>query len=236
MKTLKLILGLFVVLLIVGCIQQTPGKTINTNGQASMSVEPDLAVVYVAIETLDESAEVSKDENSRITDAVYAELYKIGIDRENIETENFNIYEEFDWSNNQRESKGFRTSHTLKIKTEQFDDVGEIIDAVIDGGATRINYINFELSDELESEYKKQVLAEASKDAREKAEAIAEGLGATLGDLVSISDSSYYYQPYPLFRAEAGFDEVAVKEAVSTQISPKELEISANVQVVYKIK
>ncbi len=233
---LKLILGLLVILLVVGCIPQPDQRTINTNGQASMSVEPDQAVVYVAIETLEESADESKDENSRITDEIYAALYKIGIERDNIETEYYQIYEEFDWNQGNRISKGFKTAHNLKISTEEFDDVGEIIDAVVDAGATRINNINFELSDEKQKEYKKQVLSEASKDAKEKAEAIAEGLGAELGDVISISDSGYGYRPYPLYAYGGMEDTMALETVVKTEISPKDLEISANVQVVYKIK
>lgn len=236
-NTLKFLLGLLVILLVVACLPISQQRTVNTNGQATIKVDPDLAVVYASVETLEDSAEESKDENSKIVEEVYAELYKIGIDRDDIETEYYNIYEEFDWTDDGRVSKGFKTAHNLKIKTEEFDDVGEIVDAVIEGGATRINYINFELSDTLEKEYKKDALAEASKDAKEKAEAIAEGLDAELGSLVSISDSSYGYAPYPVFRAEAaGADEMGLKEAVNTQISPQELEITASVQVVYKIR
>ncbi|MCK4589822.1 MAG: SIMPL domain-containing protein [Nanoarchaeota archaeon] len=241
MKSWKLILGLLVVLLVVaGCVPDINQRTINTNGQATIEVQPDLAVVYVAVSTLKDSAEDSKNENSKVTDAIYAALYKIRIDRDDIESQNYNIYEEYDWKEGGRESKGFRTSHTLKITTEEFDDVGEIVDAVIDAGGddVRINYINFELSDALEKEYKKEALTEASRDAKEKAEAMASGLGARLGDIVSISDSSYSYRPYPLYAevAEAGMAKEALDEVINTEISPKKLEVRANVQVVYKIR
>jgi len=237
MKSWKLILGLFVILLFVSAC--APQRTVNTSGEAIIEVEPDLASVYFSITTLEESAEESKDGNSKTLDKVYAALYKIGIDRDEIETENFNIYEEYDWKDGERKSKGFRTNHQMKVSTEEFDDVGEIVDAVIDAGNdnVRINFINFELSDDKEKEFKKQALTMASEDAREKAESIASGLGARLGNLVSVSDSGYYYNPYPLYRAETGaMDVMAVKEAVNTEISPKDLEIRANVQVVYQIK
>ncbi|MFC1801577.1 SIMPL domain-containing protein [Nanoarchaeota archaeon] len=235
-KYLKIILGLLVIALIVGCVPSSDQRTVNTNGQANLAVEPDQAVVYVAIETLEDTAQASKDENARITDDVYAGLYSINIPKDDVESQNYNIYEEFDWRGDEgRESLGFRTSHTLKITTEEFDDVGEIIDAVINAGATRINYINFELSDEKQAEYKKQALTQASKDAREKAEAIAEGLGAKLGDIVSVSDGTYNYNPYRYY--ETGVADVAFLEEVkTTQISPQELEVSAYVQVVFQIK
>lgn len=234
-NSLKVIFGLFVILLVAGCVLQQDKKTVNTNGQATLEVQPDQAVVYVSIETLAESAEESKNENNQITEDVYAALYLIGVERDKIETQNFNIYEEYDWTGEGRESLGFKTSHTLKITTEEFDDVGEIVDAAVGAGATRISSIRFELSEERESQYKKEALAAASKDAREKAEAIASGLEAELGELVSITDSSYSYRPYPLYEATAMAGERALEEAV-TQISPQELEVTASVQVTYEIE
>lgn len=239
MNPIKIMIVLVVLLLLVlaGCVvQPTPEdkKTISTSGTATLSVQPDEANVYVAIETLKETAEASKNKNSEITDQVLAALYKINIPRDSIETQYFNIYEDFEWTETGRKSLGFKTVHNLKINTDDFGNVGKIIDAVIGAGATRIDSINFELSDEKQSELKKQVLAQASRDAREKAEAIASGIGAQLGDIRSISDVSYNYVPYPLFRAEMGA--AALEKAVSTEISPQKLEVSANVQVVFEIK
>lgn len=234
---LKFVLSLFIILLVVACVPQQDKKTVNTNGQAILEVQPDQAVVYVSIETLKDTAQVSKDNNNQIVEDIYSALYALGIERESVETSNFNIYEEFDWTEEGRVSKGFKTVHTLKITTEEFDDIGEIVDAAIEVGqdSVRISRINFDLSDEKQKEYKKQALAEASKDAKEKAEAIAEGLGTQLGDLVSISDATYDYRPYPLYDV-AMAEAKTLEETVSTQISPQKLEIRADVQVTYEIK
>ncbi|HLC75067.1 MAG TPA: SIMPL domain-containing protein [Candidatus Nanoarchaeia archaeon] len=232
-----IVFSLIVALLLGGCIVTNGGDkpTISSSGTAQLSVLPDEAQIFVAVETLAKTADESKTENAQKTDAVYAALYKINIPRDSIETQYFNIYEEFDWSNNMQKSKGFKTQHTLKIKTAEFDDVGKIIDAVVGAGATRIDSISFDISNAKRNELKKQVLAEASKDAREKAEAIASGLNAELGDIISVSDLSYDYTPYPYLRAPLAAD-AAVKEiAVDTQISPQKLEVTAQVQVSFEV-
>src|SRR3989344_823624 len=236
---MKKIIGLLMVLVLLGgCVvaPESTERTISSSGTAVLKVNPDEANILVAVETLEKTADLSKRKNADILEKVYAALYKIGVQRDLISTEYFNIYEEFEWHPTLgQQSKGFKTAHTLRIKTTEFDDVGSIVDAVVDAGATRIQSIDFDISDAKKNQLKKQALSEASKDAREKAEAIASGLNAELGDIVSVSDSSYDYAPYPYLR-DALDATVAKAEFASTEISPKQLDVRATVQVVYEIE
>ena len=206
-------------------------KTISSDGVATIKTMPDLASVNVRIETLMPTAEASKNKNSEISERVMEALLKI-VDKKDISTEYYNIYPEYDWSDNKQTLKGYRTQNTLKIKIKDFDNVGKVVDAAVDAGASGIDSINFELSDDKNSELKKEALAKASKDAREKAEAIVGGLNAKLGDIVSVTTSDYNYLPIPIYRADAG---VALEKAV-TEIQPKELEVTANVQVTFELE
>lgn len=208
-------------------------NTVSASGNYQMSVAPDQVEVYVLIETRDKSADDAKDKNAIISDSVLKALSNIGIEQSSIQTENFNIYPEYDWNNGAQTLKGYVTSNNIKVKTKDFSKVGKIIDAAVDSGAL-ISYINFELSPDKNNEYKSLVLAEASKDAKVKAESIANGLGKRLGSLVSVSAQDYNYMPYPLYSRDASMG-VAVKE-VATNIQPKNLELSSTVSVVYNIK
>src|SRR3989339_861637 len=120
-------------------------RTISVTGNSEMTVMPDQVVVYLLIQTNNISADVAKDENARISDAVLTELLKIGIERKEIETENFNIYPEYDWINGEQKFKDYSVSNYVKITTTKFDYAGKIVDAAVDNGAI-VSYINFELS------------------------------------------------------------------------------------------
>lgn len=205
-------------------------QTVEVIGNARMSVMPDEALVYLQIETKDKSAEEAKNKNALITANVISSLTNIGIAQENIQTENYNIYPEYDYEKG-REITGYIASNYIKVITKDFNSVGKIIDSSVNSGAL-INYINFELSTEKSNEYKKLVLAEASKDSKEKAQAIAEGLDKKLGSLISISSSDYNYMPYPLYREGTAQD----AKAVATNIQPKNLEVSASIKAIYKIR
>ena len=214
-------------------LPDTNKETISSQGSAVMTADADEVSVYINIETLADSADASSTENSKISDKVLFALYELGVSRADINTEQFSIHEQFDWTEEGRESLGFRTTNVLKVKTSDFMIIGKIVDVATTNGAL-INYINFELSDETEKELKKQALEEAAGDAKDKAEALVAGVGGKLGKIVSVSESGYAYRPFALY--EKGASEVALAQAVSTDIVPKELEVTANVNVVFELK
>lgn len=203
-------------------------ETITANGIANIKATPDKASTYVRIESLKNTAEAAKNDNDAKSNAVMTALKKLDV---KIETSQYNMYPEYDWTNGQK-LIGYKVMNVLKVSTDYFDDLGVIVDAAVKAGGL-IDNINFELSPARESEFKKKALEEAGKDAKEKAEAIAAGMGVKLGRLVSVSSSDFYYRPYPLYEKGMG---VAVAETVRTIIEPQELEVSANINVVYNIR
>jgi len=210
----------------------TSGQTITSAGTAEMTVAPDKAIVYLLIQTKSSSAENAKNDNAQITENVMNALKAIGIKTGDIETENYNIYPDYDYPDYQK-IKGYTVSNNIKISSANFTEVGKIVDASVDAGAL-VSYINFDLSLAKQNEYKKIVLANATQDAKAKAEAIASGLGKSLGSLVSVSTSDYNYYPYPLYAmAEGGGADV---KQVATNIQPRNLDITAGVSVVYRIR
>jgi len=212
-------------------------NTISVTGNSEMKFQPDNVAVYINIETRDESAKAAEDRNSEISEDVVSGLIALGIDREDIQTQGYNIYPEYDWSSNRQELIGYVASNQLKLTSEEFSVLGNVVDVVIDNGGL-ISYINFELSNEKLNEYKAVVLEEASKDATVKAEAVANGLGKSLGKLVSVSTSNYDYRPYPLYYAEdaAVASSEDVKAEFAGGVTPSDLDVSASVSVVYELK
>jgi len=202
-------------------------QTVEVIGNSQITVPPDEVSVYLSIETSGKTAEEAKNKNSEITNNVISSLKQLGI--ESIETENFNIYQDYDYQSGK--TKGYKASNYIKVKTNNFDLIGKVIDSSVDKGAL-ISSINFELSSEKSNEVKADALAKASQDAKMKAGAIAQGLDKKLGSLVSVSTSDYNYIPYPLFREGSAED----AKAATINIQPKNLDIQASVKAIYKIR
>lgn len=208
-------------------------ETLTTNGEYSMKVMPDLVVVYFNVDTLDENLELAQDENAKISNQLIETLVSKGIERNKIQTQSFNSFQDYDWTRDGRQERGFRVVHTIKVElSADYENLGSIVDAGISSGAL-VSYINYELSSETQNSAKAEAIKLATQDARNKAEAMAEGLGGRLGRIVSVSDSSFQYHPWRAYDMAVSSESV---QQVATDISPSEQEITARVSVVYRIR
>ena len=239
MKNNNLVTILIALVVIIGLVlyfnSQKEKTTLNVSGQSTIEALADEASIYIGIETLKGNAEDSKNENSIISEKVLKSLENSGINKNDIETSSYNIYPEYNWDNGKQELKGYKTSNILKVKTKDFSKIGKIVDVSVDNGATLIQSINFELSQEKQNEIKQEAISKASEDARIKANATAQGLNAKLGKVKQVAVSDYNYYPYPYFLAESGGGVLDARKAVSAEILPGKLEVKASVNVVFEL-
>jgi hypothetical protein len=223
------------VLAVGGYLYYNTGAVVSAQGSSSIKVQPDEVSVYLSIETRNLTAQGAKDMNSEISDNVLTELVKLGLERKDIQFSSYNIYPEYDWSSGQQKQKGYIASQQIVVKTSDFDKVGGIVDGAVNAGAL-VNSIYFELSDAKQSEYKKMALANASQDAKAKAEATAVGLGKSLGRLVSVQSQEFNYQPWVLYdHPEVAMNIMTGEKRVDVNIQPQDKEVTASITVQYKL-
>jgi len=217
-----------------------PTQTVSVSGESVLSVTPDIVAIYFMAETTGNSLEEAKDANAEMVEELKNELGTLGIDRKTIATSDYNVGEDYEWTSNRRVFKGYKATHNLKIELDanKTELIGEIISAGINVGAY-LNYINFELSPELQNEYKAQATLLASQDARGRAEKMAEGLGEKLGRVVSVSENNFGYYPWRAYNgmANSAMTDDAMLEVKSavTEITPGDQDIRSTVTVVYKL-
>jgi uncharacterized protein YggE len=100
-----------------------------------------------------------------------------------------------------------------------------------------ISTINFELSNDKQNQYKALALKQAGEEARIKADAIAEGVGKKIGNIVSISANEFNYYPWNVYTSSAmGASDVAMAKEATTNIAPSTQEVSGSLSVIYKIR
>ena len=213
-------------------------SSVSANGSSVIKAQPDLVSVNINVETRGENAQTAQEKNKEISDKLLLNLIKLGYNSDELKFINYNIYPEYDWKNGEQKFKGYVASQQLVVKTENTKKVPEIVDTAINSGAL-ISYINFELSEEKQNEYKKQALEKAGKDAKEKAEATAKGVGKRLGRLVSVQSQDFYYGPLNLYDKSiveaSGKDAVQEVRNTALNLSPQDIEVRANIIVEYKI-
>lgn len=217
-------------------MQLAPTNTINTQGLATISVMPDLVTINYNIETRADTASEATQKNAEILQNLEDNLEKEGFKQDKITTSNFNVREEYEWNSGNRKFKGFIASHQLKLEIPISESSNEKIGDAVDAGSEAealISYINFELTPEKQEEHKAEAIKQATQDARVKAESIAEGLGAKLGNIVSVHSSDFNYHPWIAYESVSG-DSVK-SETIGTEIQPGEKDITARITATYKI-
>lgn len=212
-----------------------PITTITVDGKSSIEVIPDLVTVYMTIETNGSTTKEANDLNSEITNKVIEGLMKLGFKREEIQTQNFNIYPNNIWEDNKIKTEGYKAVHSIKLRMTSNDTsrISNVVDIAADNGAY-LNYIDFELTPESENKYKAQALKLATEDAKTKADSIAKGVNKKVIRPVKISEASFYYYPWRAYTNEAGVMSAEVKQSVAN-IQPSTREISASVNIIYSI-
>jgi uncharacterized protein YggE len=233
---IKYILALILVVMLIaitGC-QQGEGNTINVAGNSELTVKPDKAEVWAGISIVKDTAQEAQNEANKVINDIIDGLRYKGISEQDISTENLNLYQETTWTQTEGSKVvGWRATQTLKVKTTDLTKVGEIVDVAVTNGANQINNIQFELSDAKDKEYRKQAISDATQNAKEKAEAIAESLGVKLGQVKTVSEANYYARPYmyPLMAKAAGD---VVEEAAN--VLPQDVTVTATINIVYNVK
>jgi hypothetical protein len=212
----------------------TNQKTLSTSGTISKKVAPDKVEIILNIETWNNSAQVSQEENARISDAVRNALDDIGI--KNIKTLSYYENEQYVWNSsyNRQDKNGYSTVNSLQIDLTDISKAGNVIDAAVRAGANRVQSVSFTLTDSKQNEIKAQALEEAAASAKLKAESMAKGLGVTLGNVVNISENSYNF--YPMMKTIASEDTMLISSYTPpTQITPGDVSVDATISVTFEL-
>lgn len=223
-----------------GYILYNAGPVVSAQGTSVLKVVPDEVSVYLNIETRNKTAEDAKNANSEISDKVLTELLKLGLDKKEIQFGQYSLNPEYDWVDNRQVFRDYAAVQQVIVKVNDFDKVAGIVDKSVEAGAL-INYINFDLSNAKQNEYKTQALTAAGQDAQIKAKATAAGLGKNVGRLVSVQSQNFNYPgPMPYFAYGGGVamdsNAAAVKAAGSiASLTPQDIEVSATIEVQYKL-
>ena len=211
-------------------------------GQSSITLEPDLAVLDIGVESLQETVAEARVEAARAMDAMLAVLAKWGVADNDIQTRSLSIRPQYDYVEVEKEGvwtseqvlTGYRVRNTASVKLRSLDDVGPIIDEVADAGgdSTRIDGIRFTVEDT--EPFEDRLRQEAVADAQAKAQRFAELAGVSLGDLVFITETGGGVPVVGGFAEDARV--MAMAAAPATSVSGGELELHMSVQTVFAIR
>lgn len=224
-----------------GCFDTTvaeePGeasRSISVSGTGEVRATPDIATLTLGVETRAQTVAAARADAAGAADAVIAALRAGGVAEADIRTTYFSISEVYDYRGERPVIDGYAVSNTVTVTVRDIDATGALIDAAAAAGgdATRFSGISFGYDDP--SEYARVARELAVEDARDKAGQLADLTGVTLGDPVTINETS---RAAPRVDAYAGDAGGAPEAALTvTSISPGTSGITVTVHVVWAIE
>ena len=203
-------------LLAVGAMAETPQRTISVQGEGAVEYVPDRARLRVSI--VARSAEVTnaQAEAADVVAKVLEMADRLGLEREAVDTTAANVRPEYRW-NRQREEQeliGYLAERSMTISVKSMDLLGELIEGSVAAGVNQVQAP--ELYSSRSRELYREALAAAAEDARRNATALAEALGAELGDVVTVSTHGAV-TPRPMPQARMAMQADATEAAETYQ-------------------
>ena len=216
-------------------VSQVLQNTISVSGTGDIKTIPDQVLADIGVVTEKPTTQDAVNINSTISNQVIAAIQKINAANMTIETVNYNLSPLYDYSNQDNQNKppkiyAYQVTSTIRVKTTDIEKIGEIIAAATQAGATNISSVGFDLMESTRKKATNDALAMATKDATDKANAIAQSMGLKI-DKVSYITESGVSLPGPIIFMQAE----AAKSADITPptVLPTEIEVMANITVVF---
>ena len=173
-------------------------KQFSVSGEGSASVRPDVALFSATVVTQSENIETAQDENAEKSEAAISFLKESGVEEKDIRTSGYNIYPQYQYFDNPTcfaepcpvprapRIVSYEVRHTVEVKARDLEMVDDLLDGVVGAGANEIGSIQFTVDDA--EAVLEDARAEAITNAKNKAEALADELGVSLGGVASFSE------------------------------------------------
>jgi len=211
-------------------------NTINVQGSATVAAAPDEANIFIRIETRADTAQRAEDDARAKANQVMGALKQHGVKEADIQTTQFSLNPQWDWTEEGQKFRGYMLYHVMKVTSKDVENTGKLVDAAITAGANAIDSVQFTLSKEKRKDVFGEALQRAAEEAESKAQSLGSTLGITVGKPTQIMEQNFNYIPYDYRGGVAMAETADAKMMPPTPISPQEVEVTATVQVNFLIE
>jgi uncharacterized protein YggE len=205
-----------------------PGmRQVSVVGHGEVTGKPDTATVQIGVETDAATAKDALAQNTTQAQAIQARLVKLGVAEKDIQTSNFSINPTY--GSDSRQVAGYHVSNIVTVKIRDLENSGTLLDQVVQSGANSIYGVSFSVADP--QALLDKAREQAMQNAKARATQLASAGGASLGDVLVISENAAAPPiVMPAARAEAA------QAAPAVPVQPGEQSFNVDVQVTFGLK
>jgi uncharacterized protein YggE len=204
-------------------------SSVIVRGTAATSVTPDFAELTLEVFHRAGDAAAALDGAAAASHQLSIALDSHGIAAADRATAGVSVTEEYEYRDNRNVLVGHRAATAVTVTVRSTESVGSIVrDAVGDAGAAVRNLV---WRVERTNPARAELLAEAARDARQRAAAYADALGRRLGEVELISETPITPEPVIMRGAMMAMDAAPRAKGGEMAVSEGLVELAADVHV-----
>ena len=202
-------------------------NTIAVSGMAEQEVAPDMAYIDVGINVRADDAETARTQEAQIASQIRRALLGLAITDNDLQNTSYYLYQEYKVDRNGvRTADKYVLDSSIKVTVKDLDKLSQVIDNVVEAGATNISNITYALS--TQNIIQRQLLATAVENARDKAAVVANAGSRTLGNMLSADINSFDGGTIVAYGANKLRSTTNLAEdGVATKLSPGKIKLNA---------
>ena len=212
-------------------VENVDTQVITVTSRETVKVVPDMAEIVFGVTSQNADAAVCQQENQEKVNQLVEKLKELGLGETSIQTSGYDLSPRYDWQNN-GQITGYEAVTQVTASDVSLDLVGNVLTQSVEAGANQIQSVSY-LSSTYDESYQ-EALKLAVAQAQEKAQALADASGCTLGQAVHITEySNNQTARYVAGNVMAEESDAAAAPAV---VMPGEIEVEASISVDYAIQ
>lgn len=151
-------------------------RTITIESEGNIRAVPDIAKVNMGAQTIGETVALAQEENTALVDSLLLRLKQLGIDREDIQTNGYNIFPRYTYDEEEGQVlEGYEVNQQLSIKIRNLNKIQDVFSLAGEVGANNVEGLTFTIDDP--DIYYDDARNEAVNKLNEKTETLAQTLG-----------------------------------------------------------
>jgi uncharacterized protein YggE len=218
--------------------------TITVTGEGKVVAVPDTATFTFSVDETASDVATAQGKATTAANTVIDYLKSQGIPDTDIQTTDYNVNPQYDYSSQicttngycppQKQTiSGYEVSETVSVKVTDTTKAGTLLSGVGTRGVSNVSGLTFTVADQ--NALDDQARSKAITDAQTKAKALAGELGVSLVRVTSFNENSGGY-PVPMYAKASDSMALASGASVAPQIPVGQNTTTSDVSITYEIR
>ncbi|NEM99033.1 SIMPL domain-containing protein [Pontibacter burrus] len=235
-KTIFMLLALLTIgLMQVHAQQQVLPPLVNVNGIGEVRVQPDQVILSMGVEVREKTLDQARKQVDAKAATIIAYLKKQGVSEKDIQTSYMSVYPIYNSGEYGRTTPDFYTAQkTMTVLVRKLNKFDDLMSGLYSAGVNRVEGVQFKVADI--EKYRVEARKKAVNDAKQKATALTTELGAKVGRVYSINESTNGGRPIPMYAEAAMMKTMDSAGADGPSIAGGEVVVTSTVSVSFIIE